>query len=104
MADERDGESNVFVTVRRKWNDWKEARYRLCDIEGLHWTDVSGGVNASAPRAFIRGYVWCDEMIDGELAHSCRHGQGPHRIKVCLLKKANESVWPKVLEAINGQS
>jgi hypothetical protein len=73
----------------------------LRDIEGLHWTDVSGGVNARAPRALIHGYVWCNGMIDGELAHSCQHGEGPHRVLVCVVKKANKSVWSSVLEALN---
>ena len=91
---------NGIVLVRRQWNDWRDARYRLCDIEGLHWTSVSGGVNAPAPRPFIHGYVWCDTMIDGELAHSCRHGTGPHRVKVCLIKKNNKSIWPKILALV----
>jgi hypothetical protein len=39
-------------------------------------------------------------MIDGELAHSCQHGQGPHRILVCLVKKANKAAWPTVLERV----
>jgi hypothetical protein len=39
--------TEIVVTVRRQWNDWREVKYRLCDIEGLHWTKVSGGVNAS---------------------------------------------------------
>jgi hypothetical protein len=40
-------------------------------------------------------------MIDGELAHSCQHGEGPHRVLVCVVKKANKSVWSSVLEALN---
>jgi hypothetical protein len=35
---------NGIVLIRRQWNDWRDARYR-----GLHWTSVSGGVNAPAP-------------------------------------------------------
>jgi hypothetical protein len=37
-------------------------------------------------------------MIDGELAHSCRYGTGPHRIKICITKTGNEAVYPKILE------
>jgi hypothetical protein len=91
-------EPEQIVSVRRQWNDYREARYRLDDISDMHWTDVSGGVNARAPRKFVHGYVRCDGMIDGELAHSCRHGTGPHRVKVCITKKGNEPVWPKILE------
>jgi hypothetical protein len=92
-------ELEQIVIVRRQWNDnWRHARYRLDDIFNMHWTDVSGGVNARAPRKFVHGYVRCDGMIDGELAHSCRHGTAPHYIKVCMTKKGNEPVWPKILE------
>ena len=50
---------------------------------------MSGGVKARARREFIHGYVWCNAALDGSVAHSCRHGEGPHRIKVCVVKKDN---------------
>jgi len=87
------------VAVRRQWNDWREAVYTLSELESPHWDDVSGGVNAKAPRPFIHGYVWCDRMESGELAHSCSHGAGPHRIKVCVVKKSNT---PKVMRILQG--
>jgi hypothetical protein len=56
---------------------------------------------SKAPQPFIHGYVWCTDL-DGEIAHSCRHGSGPHRIKVCVVKKDNsKEVW-KILEAAVG--
>lgn len=82
--------SGPIVRVRRQWNDWREAAYRFEDIAGLHWDTESGGINATAPQPFLHGYVMCDGMVSGELAHSCMHGKGPHRIKVCIVKKANE--------------
>jgi hypothetical protein len=48
----------------------------------------------------VYGYVLCDGMIDGELAHSCRHGPPPHEIKVCITKKHNEQVWPHILQIV----
>jgi hypothetical protein len=86
------------VDVRRQWNDWKIASYRLSDVDGLHWDSVSGGVKARAPRSFLHGYVWCDGMIEGELSHSCRHGAGPHRIKVCITKRGNEAAFGRLVE------
>ena len=77
------------IWVRRQWNDYRDAKYRLSEVSNLHWTDTSGGVRARAPRDFIHGYVSCDGMLEGELAHSCAHGSGPHYIKVCIVKKAN---------------
>ncbi len=43
-----------------------------------------------APQPFIHVRVWCDQMIKGELAHSCRHGPPPHEILVCVVKRDNE--------------
>jgi hypothetical protein len=89
---------SAVVEVRRSWNDWRSADYYLNDVEDLHWSNISGGVQAVAPQFFVHGRVWCDGMLNGELAHSCQHGHGPHRIKVCITKTGNEEIWPKVLE------
>jgi hypothetical protein len=62
-----------IVWVRRQWNSWKSAAYRLSQIEGLRWDDVSGGAMAKAPRRFLHGYVWCNQMIEGELEEMWRH-------------------------------
>ena len=35
------------------------------------------------------GYVLCDRLVAGRLAHSCIHGEGPHRIKIVVVKKDN---------------
>ena len=77
------------VIVRRQFNDWRTATYRVDDLSDLHWSDVSGGVRARANREYLCGYVFCDAAIEGELAHSCRHGEGPHQIKVCVVKGDN---------------
>lgn len=77
------------LVVRRQWNDWRRATYRIEDIDGLHMSDVGGGIRKTANRAYLHGYVVCDGMLDGELAHSCRHGPGPHNILVCVLKIDN---------------
>jgi hypothetical protein len=82
-------EEEPAVWVRRQWNDWKRARVRLSDLQGPHWDATSGGINARAPRPFIHGYIWCNQLLEGELAHSCAHGAGPHRVKVCVVKKDN---------------
>lgn len=87
--------------VRRQWNDYRTAKYRLDAIEGVHWDSISGGVNAVAIRPFLHAYVWCDAMLEGELAHSCAHGKGPHRIKVCIVKKDND---PDVFAQLVAQS
>jgi hypothetical protein len=88
------------VGERRQWNDYRTATYHLSDIGDVHWSQVSGGVRASAPRPFLHGYVQCDAMIEGELAHSCQHGRGPHTVKVCIVKKGNEAVFSLLLAKV----
>lgn len=92
-------EANPWVYIRRQWNDWRKARVRLKDLHNLRWDDVSGGVYARAPQPFIHGYVWCDR-VHGELAHSCLHGEGPHWIKVCVVKRDNEPRVFKILQLL----
>jgi hypothetical protein len=88
--------TDMWVWVRRQWHDSRKARYRFRDIEWPHWDTVSGGIEATTPQPFIHGYVWCDQLLEGELAHSCGHG--PHRIKICIVKKDNPTTFALVLE------
>jgi hypothetical protein len=81
--------SQLTVRVRRQWNDAGVATYRFEDFSGLHMSDVSGGLGVRANRPYVCGYVACDAALAGRLAHSCAHGRGPHRIKVCAVKKDN---------------
>jgi hypothetical protein len=84
------------INVRRQPTDWRIAQYDRRQVSGLHWSNVSGGVNATLTRQFVHGYVNCDAMISGELAHSCSHGPPPHQILVCVLKKDNKVIWPEI--------
>jgi hypothetical protein len=77
------------VVVRRQWNHWMHGTVHLTDINNPHWDDYSGGVHARSPRPFIHAYISCDAFVSGEVDHSCAHGEGPHRIKVCIVKKDN---------------
>jgi len=79
------------VVVRRQWNHWMHGEVRLNDISHPHWDDYSGGFQARAPRPFIHAYISCDTLVSGEVGHSCSHGEGPHRIKVCIVKKDNST-------------
>jgi len=83
-------ERGALVRVRRQWNDYRVALYRIEDVTGAHWDQVSGGVQAKAPRYFIHAYVRCNGMVEGELPHSGLHaGPCPHTIKVVIVKKDN---------------
>jgi hypothetical protein len=88
------------VFIRRQWNDYRTAEVELSRIEGLHWDIVSGGVRAPSPQPFVHGYVKCTDVI-GDIAHSCSHGEAPHTIKVCIVKKDNDpKIWQKILSIV----
>ena len=92
-------EKPIIVQVRRQPGDWRLARYDLTKITELRWGFIGGGIQRRA-QWHVYGFVWCNEKIDGRLAHSCRHGPPPHRIKVCVTKKFNETIWPKILALV----
>lgn len=73
-----------LLWVRRQWNNMWRAAYKLSDVDGFHWSEFSGGIQQRANRPYVHAYVWCDDAVEGEVAHSCRHGDGPHKIKVCV--------------------
>jgi hypothetical protein len=79
--------ADAVLSVRRQPGDWRIAEYHWKDVRDLHWTSTSGGVRASLPHLYVHGYVMCDAMIRGELAHSCEHGPPPHEIRVCITKQ-----------------
>jgi hypothetical protein len=79
---------DTTVVVRRRCDDRQRARYRIEDIANLHLRDIGA---AGARRVALYGYVWCDAMLEGELAHQCARGDGAHQIRVCVLEKDNAS-------------
>jgi hypothetical protein len=92
-------EPGLVVWVRRQFDDHRHAAYRMDDLSGIHWSNVSGGLQHRANREYLHAYVWCDGMVAGALAHSCRHGKGPHRIKVCITKVNNKKNWREIERA-----
>lgn len=82
-------EDTELVSVRRAWNSWEIAQVYVGEVANPMWDIVSGGVKESAPDALLYGYIWCDAIVSGSIAHSCLHGTAPHSIKVCILRKDN---------------
>ena len=78
-----------LVSVRRAWNSWEVAQVYIGDVDNPLWDLAGGGVKETAPEAFIYGYIFCDAIVFGSIAHSCLHGTAPHSIKVCILRKDN---------------
>ena len=78
-----------LVSVRRQWDSWEVAQVTVGEVANPLWDLVSGGVKETAPEAFIYGYIFCDAIVSGSVAHSCLHGTAPHSIKICILRKDN---------------
>ncbi|MDT9598542.1 hypothetical protein [Sphingosinicella rhizophila] len=85
------------INVRRHPSDYRIATYACDRVFRPRWDDETGGLQRGTGRLYLFAYVMCDEMIDGELAHSCRHGQAPHEIKVCITKVGNDAGAYKAL-------
>jgi hypothetical protein len=95
------GGDGAPVRVRRDWNDHRIGTVKWSELRDPRWDTISGGEQNPTPQPFIHGYVWCN-LVQGNIAHSCAHGPGPHNIKVCLVKKDNSrEVWSR-LSAIVG--
>lgn len=91
------------VRVRRDWNDHRIGTVEYSDLANPRWDIVSGGTQVRTPQPFIHAYVWCNR-VRGDIAHSCRHGPGPHNIKVCLVRKDNtKEVWNYLLKIVGAK-
>lgn len=86
-----------LVTVRRQPNDWRDGCVRVCRLDGLTFDVCSGGVGVAFASEMLCAYVWCSDIEQGQVAHSCSHGPPPHRIKVCLPQSVNDRRLWRVL-------
>jgi hypothetical protein len=89
----------ILVKVRRQPGDHRLATYLLERVSRMRWGKIGGGIRQRSAM-HVYGYVMCNELIAGRLAHSCRHGPPPHEIKVCITKKHNEQIWASILEIV----
>lgn len=92
---------SLTINVRRKPQDYRIAKYHLTDFQDPHWSDRCGGGGWQMNDYYICGYVLCDGALEGSVAHTCGHGDAPHRIKVCVTKTGNDkSVYQSLLEKV----
>jgi hypothetical protein len=91
-----------LIQVRRQPGDWRLAAYRLADISRMRWDYIGGGIQRRS-QWHVYGFVMCDAMASGRIAHSCKHGPPPHKVKVCITKKYNEKVWPLILAKVGAK-
>lgn len=91
---------DFLVSVRRGPQDWQTAKVWFSNLIYLHWDCVTGGVERTTPYPMVMAYIYCDTLVSGEVAHSCSHGEGPHKIKICLIKKLNKEHWKTILAVV----
>jgi hypothetical protein len=87
------------------FNDMPQARIRrdptstsvatcfLIDLDDWRYSNISGGRQVITDKEFLYARLWCSELIDGAVGHSCKHGDGPHEIRVCVLPQDNRENW-----------
>jgi hypothetical protein len=85
MADNED----VYVILRRRWNDTHAARAPLSALRELVMKNDPGGVCSLIPRPFPYARIWCDQLIDGRAIHLCNPATAPHELQLCVIETDN---------------
>lgn len=81
------GTFDIHVVTRRHRNDNRTVAVSLDSAGGICWDCGSGGLKSKALRPVLNSFVRCDDVIEGESAHSGLCRSGPHRIRICAAKK-----------------
>jgi len=89
--------SEEFVLARRQWNDCGIAAFQLDDVSGLHWSQITEGVNSRSPVPTIHGYVSRGAIQGGQLTRFCCYDKEPHDLEVCLTENDNSPAMFKEL-------
>ncbi len=91
----------MFIYVRRQPNDYKIGKIKFEDVTDLDWGMTTGGIKVQTNQYYIFGYIYCNQVLEGEIAHSCMHGPAPHHIRVCVLKKDNDKkLYNSIIDVI----
>jgi hypothetical protein len=80
-----------LVMVRAEWNSREGVRVSLDMLEDVHWQQPAG-----TRRAYLYGSVWCSGELSGDLGHQCSRIEGPHRLTVCVTRRANALVYDEL--------
>jgi hypothetical protein len=86
-------ESDLTVTVRRRWDDPESARVGPQHLRELTIKDDPGGVCSPIPRPFLFARVWCDHLIEGAAIHTCDSRTAPHELELCVLERDNTDLY-----------
>lgn len=92
-----------YVWIVRQKGDWKKGKVRLTDLRSVKWDRISGGARINAGMWGLYGYIYCNEIIEGEIGHSGIHGPCPHNIKIHIQECDNDKVIYDELVARAGE-
>ena len=87
----------TIIKVRRDMTDYNVGSVYYKNLNYFKWDYVGGGVKTVHPRLFLFAGIYCTDIFEGGVAHSCQHGPCPHKILVVILKKDNEEVWEELI-------
>lgn len=86
-----------LVMVRSEWKSTAGVRIALDMVEDLHWRRPPG-----SRRGYLYGSIWCNGEVSGDLDHQCSRSEGPHRLTICVMRRANAAVYAAQAERAGG--
>jgi hypothetical protein len=90
---------DFVVNVQDCWNGCRGADVRLGALRLVHWHQPD-----RAPHEMVHGYVFCTDIISGQIPHECDH-RTPHQLLVCVLKKhATAMVYDELVRRADGRA
>jgi len=105
IADQVDSGDNGLAATdapevkARRYRDRDDVEmHQISNIFGWHWDQTDG----EEPQKLACGYVWSNELKEGQTGWSGLYGSDRERMKVYVLKEENLEVWDDVLRLCDG--
>lgn len=89
------------IMIARQPADWQTMKVSLNDLEGIHWDNITGGIQIRTTHECIMAYTRSEEIIKN-VACSGMHDYSVNGIKVCIIKKYTKPEVYKELMRIAG--
>jgi hypothetical protein len=80
-----------MLSIKRLPRDSAKAECAVADIRRPYWANTYGETPSATGHRFLFGFVSCDAVVSGELAHSCGSETRPHEVQVCIPKVGNDA-------------
>ena len=81
-----------LVTIARGHRDQATIEVPEEELSGFHYASFASGRGGSVGGRELAAYMLCTAIPFGQyFGHSCEHGPPPHRIKVLIPRRKNDS-------------